>query len=284
MGEEIKRLFEEYKKFRANMKPTVFDFGPFHYKDLSIRDRRRLALFQRKTETYLDSISNEQLAELLLDIKDIELTGKIQAIISERESYSNIKKGWLYKLGLIPTFTEVVLFLTGLTFLLLLFLNTLFLEEFFDFFLRDFDLEMIGIMIFFIIGLVMSFYYVFSNKIIPRKSKGYILLFAVIINFLVGFFAGFYALTRAKGFVIIFPSVNIISAFLLLFFVRINLITTKSILDKQAKLSEILIGSIIVIVVFTISQYVFHNYWAITFSLCLVYATNINHFISKWLR
>jgi len=281
--ENGKRLLREYEEFKANMKPTIFGWGPFRYKDMSLNDKKKLGLLRRKIEEYLDSLSNEELAGLLLDVKDFELTKAIREIIKERESYSRVKQGWLYRLGLIPIFTEVILFLMSLTFLLLLFLNKLFLEEFLNFFLHDFDLRTIIVITIFIAGLVMSVYHSFSNKKIPRASKGYMLFFAVIINFLVGFYAGFYVLRNAKGFLVILPIINIISAFLLIFLMRVKIITTKSISDKQAKLQEVALGAIMVIIVFAISQYVFHNYWAITFSLCLVYATNINNFISRWI-
>jgi len=278
-----KYLLKEYEEFNANMKPTNVKFGPFRYRDISIRDRRRLSLLRMKVEEYLDSLSNEQLAGLLLDIKDPGSAGLIRAIINERDSYKKLKQGWSYKLGLVPTFTEVALFLMGLTFLLLLFSNIVFLEEILNFLLDDFDPRTIVVIIFFIVGLVMSVYHAFSNKKVSRASKKFMLFFAVIINFLVGFFAGFYILRNTKGFLVILPIINIISAFLLISLMRLGKITTMSISDKQAKLRELVLGAIMVVIIFTISQYIFHNYWAITFSLCLVYATNINNFINKWI-
>ena len=281
MEEKGNNFLKSYEELKANIRPT--NFGFFRYKDLSTKDKKRLNSLQAKIEEYLDNLSNEELTETLLEVKDSELSRFIMKIINERNSYARIKEGWLYRLGLIPTFTEVTLFLMSLTFLLLLFFNLSFLEEFLDFILHDFDLRNIVVIIFFIVGLVVSIYYSFSKKKISRASKGYMLFFAVMINFIIAFFAGFYILENVKGFVIIFPIINIISAFVLLFLMRFEIITTKSILDKQAELRELAIGSLMVITVFIISQYIFHNYWAITFSLCLVYANNINHFIEKWI-
>jgi hypothetical protein len=280
--ENIKNLFKEYKDFKINMKPTVFNFGPFHYKDVGVKNRRTLNSLRNRVESYLNSRSNEQLRKLLVNIQDVDLTREIHSVINERQSHANLQNGWLYKIGLIPTFTEVVLFLTALTFVLLIFSNSLFFDEFFNFFLYDFDGEMIVIMIFFIIGLVVSFYHAFSNKQVPRKTKSYMLLFAIMMNFFVGFSSGIYMLENSSGIFLILPAINIISALLLLLFARTELISTKSISNKQAKLQEIIIGSILVIIVFIISQVVFHNYWAITFSLCLICITNINNIVSRF--
>ena len=179
-----RHLLKEYEDFKDNMKPTNIKIGLLRYRDISIKNRRKLNLLQRKVEGYLDSLSNKELARLALDIKDPRTTRLVQSIINERDSYEKLKQGWLYKLGLIPTYTEVTLFLMGLTFLLLLFSNIVFLEEMFNFLLDDFDLEMIGVVIFFVIGLGMSIYHSFSNKKVTRASKNLMLFFAIIINFM----------------------------------------------------------------------------------------------------
>jgi len=283
MEENGKYLLKEYEDFKDNIKLTNIKFGPFRYRDVSIKDRKRLSSLQREVEKYLDSLSNQQLAGLLLDVKEPRSLGLIQTIISERNSYERLKEGWLYKIGLIPTFTEVALFLMSLTFLLLFFSNNLFAEEILNFLLDDFDLEMIGVVLFFIIGLGMSVYHSFSNKKVTRASKNFMLFFAVMINFMIGLAAGLYVLKVAKGFLVILPIINIINAFLLLTLMRVGKITTMSISDRQAKLREIIVGLIMVIIIFVLSQYFFHNYWATTFSLCVVYATNINDFVSRQL-
>jgi len=277
-----KDLLREYKEFRDNMQPKTVGWGPFRHQTISSREQRKLIVLKDKVEGSLECLSKEELASLLLGEGDSDLKKQIQYILLARERHSEVKKGWLFRLGLVPTYTEVALFLMSLTFLFLFIFNDLFRKEFFEFFFEDFDGREIAVLIFFVAGLALSVYHAFSKKRVTKRVKNAMLFFAVFINFLVGFYAGFYTLEKAKGYLIIFPVINIISAFLLLLLLRFEVITSKSISDKQAKLREIILGSIIICAIFVISQYLFHNYWAITFSLCVVYATNVNNFINKW--
>jgi len=283
MEDVIKSLLREYFEFQESIKPTNIKFGPFNYKDRSFKDRKRLNFLREKVEENLDKLNNEQLSNLLLAVEDIRAKRWIRAIIRERDSHEKIQQGWFYRLGLIPTFTEVNLFLMGFIFLLLLFFDIVFLEQVLDFIFDDFNFRSLGAITFFLIGLGMSIYHSFSNKRVSRTSKGHMLFFAIIINFMVGFLSGLHMLTTTKGFALILPSINIISATLLISLYRSGKITTTSILNKQAKLKEVILGAAIVVAIFIVSQHIFQNHWTITFSMCLIYATNIGNFINKWI-
>lgn len=188
----------------------------------------------------------------------------------------------LIRMGIIPKYTEIVLFLMSLTFLLLFINNSLFKEEFLDFFFSESDEVLLigGIIILY--GIYLSIYHAFLEKKITKKSKSVMLFFAVFVSGLVGLKAGLYILEQpGQGLFIIFPILNIVSAGLLLFLYRVDIITISSISDKQARRSELILGSIAVLLIFLVSQYVLKNYWAITFSICVAYATDINEFINN---
>jgi uncharacterized BrkB/YihY/UPF0761 family membrane protein len=131
------------------------------------------------------------------------------------------------------------------------------------------------------VGAFLSTYHVFTKRLMTKLEKQVMVTFAVFTNFIAGYFAGEHILKQSKGIWIIFPILNIASAVLLLFLFRMGVIKEDSISDKQAKKSEIILGAIFVFITFLVSQYFFKNYWAITFSVCTSYATNLNEVFNK---
>jgi len=187
---------------------------------------------------------------------------------------------FLNRTGILPRYTEVSLFLTAITVLLIIFTaDSVSRRDFLNRWLGDGDGRMLIAFGMIIAGMIFSIYYAFSIKPMSRTGKSFLLFFAVFANALAGITAGEYALKNSTGIFTIFPILNIISAFILLFLFRSGFINTSSILERQAKKFEIIAGSIIVICLFFISQYIFHNFWAITFSFCVFYATNINEIV-----
>jgi uncharacterized membrane protein YhdT len=192
-----------------------------------------------------------------------------------------MKRNWLKKMGIIPKYTEVSLFLISLTFLLLLTIDASFRKELFNLIFGEIDEVTLLAPPLILAGLILSTYHVFSRRLITKTEKQIMLAFAVSINFLAGTSAGIYILKQSKGLWIIFPILNIVSAFLLAILFRAEIIREDSILDKQAKKLEIFLGVILVSIIFFVSHFVFKNYWAITFSISTSYATNLNEIISK---
>ncbi len=105
--------------------------------------------------------------------------------------------------------------------------------------------------------------------------------YAIITSIMVSLFAVSFAIENTMGVSIIFPILNIADIIILWSFFDNNIINESYIINKPARGYEIIIGSIIILVIFIISQYVFKNYWAITFSICLVYAMSLNENICK---
>lgn len=98
--------------------------------------------------------------------------------------------------------------------------------------------------------------------------------FAVFANAGAGISAGIYLLKTTSGLWTIFPILNLANTILLLLLFRIGKINEKSISDEQSRLWEIVLGSVIVLIIIFISHYIYKNYWALTFSIAVAYATS----------
>jgi hypothetical protein len=184
----------------------------------------------------------------------------------------------LQKIGLVPKHTEVSMFLTTITMIILSLFNKEFLEQFVLNHFSDIRLAII-----FSVFMVASIYFAFSK----RTCSGFIAVLMAISMSLMNFFIAlqgfFFLLNAEKGSLwMIFPGLNLISAFTLLLLIRIKVINEKNIIStKQAKSHELIIGSVAVIIIFVLSQFLFKNYWAITFSICLTYAGLANEILTK---
>jgi hypothetical protein len=102
--------------------------------------------------------------------------------------------------------------------------------------------------------------------------------FAVLINTGTGIFAGMYVLKNiiAPNWLIVFPIWNIINSILLLLMFNFKIIDEECIDDRKATLLQIVLGLVSVLIIFVLCNYVFKLYWAITFSICIVYTTSFD--------
>ncbi len=179
-------------------------------------------------------------------------------------------KDKLNKIGLIPKYSEVYLFLVAVTFLLLFVLNKQF---------RYFLLEWIILFLLIFIGIPFSIYYAFSSKKPTKYARDCMTTFVVILNCFIALDLVFYIMSISKNFLLyLFPILNLINAYLLM---TLNLDSDDLYLNKNAKRHEIVIGFIFLLIVFIISNYILKNYWAITFSICLVYSSMLNKLVTK---
>jgi hypothetical protein len=186
-----------------------------------------------------------------------------------------MEENLLLKIGILPKYTEISLFLISATLILLFITNSLFREEFFSFFFsRDIGKGLIAFCGFFV-GMIFSIYHTFSKRPLKESDKTFMLIFGIVANVIAGICGGFHALKSAKGIWMIFPIFNIGSSVLLVFLWRYKVIKEDAIEDIQAKKIDVVLGVIFVLLIFFISQYIFKNYWAITFSLCTFYSTNL---------
>lgn len=188
----------------------------------------------------------------------------------------NFFKKFFSRFQFVPTYTENALSLSALVFFLLVVTNTSFQKDIAD---------LVGsfLLTWLILGAGFSIFHAFSKRQKSRFEKIFMIFFIIMINFLVGFNAGEYVLGReANNFLIIFPLWNMISAILLLLLLNSGVIGPNSISATNMDTEDFIIGAILVTMFFGVSQYVFENYWAITFSICLWYAELLHPFVKKY--
>jgi hypothetical protein len=105
------------------------------------------------------------------------------------------------------------------------------------------------------------------------------LVFAVMTNALCGLLASGHILDNwgdAPTILIVFPLWNGINCLLLLLLFRVGVINETSITDENARTGEVIFGFVIVLGIFVVCRFVFELYWALTFSICTVYATSFS--------
>lgn len=190
----------------------------------------------------------------------------------------------LIKIGIVPRFKEIDVFLITITLLALLIGDSVFRSEFFGFFLKEGEGESIILFASFLFSMGLSIYYVFINKKIGRKHKEFLYYFAIYINFFAGLFSGQYLLKHQKGFLMVFPLFNILSGIFLITLVRLRIFEEHiEILFEgaQSQKGEVILGIIFTLLIFLLSHFILKHYWAITFSMCLFYVTNLNEILKK---
>jgi DNA-directed RNA polymerase subunit RPC12/RpoP len=186
---------------------------------------------------------------------------------------------------LVPTYDKLSLFLMAVTLILLYLAN----GQMRDWIRRDWTQDLIyfirteSITYRIIFSLVPIFLVVlFSQLSTSRKTidfkKKVMLVFAVLTNAGTGIIAGIYLLRNTSVFnwLLVFPIWNIINGFLMLVMLRFGIINEECISDREATLVQIILGLAAVLVIFIVCNYVFKLYWAITFSICIVYTTSFD--------
>ncbi len=134
-----------------------------------------------------------------------------------------------------------------------------------------------------IFGIVPIFLSALFGEISIRRKrvdfkKMIMLFFAVYTNAITAIVAGTYCLKNASvsNWLLAFPIWNIINGFLLLIMFRCGIINEDCIIERKVKLFEVILSMAAVLVIFVLCNYVFKLYWAITFSICIVYSTSFN--------
>ena len=188
---------------------------------------------------------------------------------------------------LIPTYDKLSLLLMTGT-LILLFLTNIEMRDCIRDFIHGFRTEPSKYhlpLILYSIFICLLFYtssiitsYIMASKEETDFIKKIMLVFAVLINAVTGIIAGVYILrnTTAFNWLLVFPIWNIINCVLLLMMLFFNIIDEESISDHDTTAVQIILGLIAVLVIFVFCNYVFKLYWAITFSICIIYTTSFD--------
>lgn len=183
------------------------------------------------------------------------------------------KAGWL-----IPVYDELSLFLTATTLILLYIVNTTMRVQIHNWISEYNNVWIYIVGAIFLCGLYLSVYHVFITREKTEAEKWGMLIFAVMANAITGIIAGLYVLKNdnVRDWQLVFPIWNIINGALLLLMLRFKIIDEECISDRDANATEVVIGLTAILIIFAICNYVFKLYWAITFSICIIYATSFD--------
>ena len=203
---------------------------------------------------------------------------RLTLIVMRREQQLNVgknKSGILHYI--IPQYDEITLFSMSFTCGLLLIAGAL--STRWEIRTPSSSGENVQIMIigiFFMAGLVLSIYHAFVGRRKTSFEKFLMLFFAVILNGFSGILAGTYFLEGAKGWLVIFPVLNIANGAVLLFMLRSRLLDDCNISDQNVSLIQIALAATVIMILFTVCQYIFDLLWPQTLSICVAYATNLS--------
>ena len=187
----------------------------------------------------------------------------------------------------IPTYDEVTLFAMSFACSLLLLTSAFSIKwNISESMLRGDDLSSLVIAAFFLAGLVLSIYHAFTDRPKTEFEKMLMVIFAVILNGFSGIVAGTYVLEEVRGWLMIFPILNIVNGAFLLVMLRSNVISSDNVSDERVSLTHVALTGTLIVILFIICQYVLNLLWMQTLTICVVYSTNfnrnINHLISRF--
>jgi len=181
------------------------------------------------------------------------------------------------KLGfLVPNYDELTLFLTAITFVILFFTNVTSQNDVSRFLIRLDTWRRYIYILLFMAGLFMCLYHVFTPRKKTDVEKAIMLLFAVTINAATGIIGGIYMIKESPGWLLVFPIWNLANGALMILMQYVNIFDIDCIADRNATPSQVILGLVSVLIIFILSNFVFNLHWAITFSICIVYATSFD--------
>ncbi len=193
----------------------------------------------------------------------------------------------------IPQYDEITLFATSLAFVFICFVSldvvVILLESFF----KDVKIysQYIGILYavvyfllhaFILIGgilypVTLSIYHVFTERRKTYYEKSIILGFVITVNSFSGLFGLWYILNQGhKGLLLFFPIWNALNGMILSYLLKSGVITVKSISDENVTFLEVIISASITMLTFIVCHFYLQIFPAITFSICVAYASNVN--------
>lgn len=176
----------------------------------------------------------------------------------------------------IPEYDELGLFCMSYVLILLVLFNAS--ATTIDFSSWGEDPGIIFILIAFLTGMGLCIFHAFSRRKKSRTEKRLMILFAAILNGFCGIWYGTYILVHTPGYALaVFPVWNIISGYILIASLRSHSgFDQRIISDENISLKKLIVNSIIVTALFLICQVYFQLVWAATFSICMVWITNLN--------
>jgi hypothetical protein len=131
-----------------------------------------------------------------------------------------------------------------------------------------------------VIGMLLSLVGVFYPRPKPKAIKWLMLCFAVVATGGTGLYAGYVAFASARGWLMVFPVWNMITAVLPPVLFRAGLLDADIVLDTPARISQVVATMIAVTVLLLVCLYGFQLDWALSYSICVGYVMSLNHRIT----
>jgi hypothetical protein len=211
----LENLIREYKRIWEKLKPE---------KAKEIAEKQIEFL-----KAHIDELDEEDLKFLLYN-ENPEIRKMAKEVLREKK-----KKSWFFS-EIKFQYGRTSLFLMGWTMLLLLIGDPSFRKDILYYGFEKGFLEPLGIMM---VGAAASICYTFSERLITKPEKGSLIGWAIYINLIVSIAAQNYLFQHEKGFLIIFPILNLTYAIIyfvvFLSFFNIGKIKPEIILGKPPK-------------------------------------------------
>lgn len=184
----------------------------------------------------------------------------------------------LDKFNLIPTFSADAVFLLAVSILIICYINNAAFQQ-----LSDVLSNSTKALLIVVVGLGFTFYTAFFARFKTETQKHYMLWFALIVNFIIGL-TSFSSLKPDEAwFHYIFPILNAGAFGVVILFSYAGLYNTSRISTKSSEYSNLIYGTMAVILITGLYEYLFHAPWQITLSVSAAYANMFNTSITKHL-
>jgi DNA-directed RNA polymerase subunit RPC12/RpoP len=182
---------------------------------------------------------------------------------------------------LIPTYDMLSLLLMALTFILLFITNSQMrvFEPDANKVIPQTESLIYSAKLFMLIAIVPTFFmFRICSQTDADLKKQIMLFFAVMINAYSGIIAGIHVISNIadSNWLLIFPIWNIVNSLLMLSMFYMEVIDEECISDRKITLFRFCLGLIAILGIFFVCNYIFKLYWAITYSICIIYTTSFD--------
>lgn len=184
----------------------------------------------------------------------------------------------LDKYNLLPTFSEDAVFLIAVSILSVCYINPEAFQE-----LSDLLSNSTKALVIVLAGLGFTFYTAFFTRFKTETQKHYMLWFALIINFIIGVTSFSILKPDDAWFHYIFPVINIAAFIVVIILTYTGLYNTSRIATKSSEYSNLLYGTVAVILISWLYEHFFHTPWQITLSVSSAYAGIFNASVARYL-
>ena len=176
----------------------------------------------------------------------------------------------------IPKFEELELWSMGLSLLLVSAVNYRELLQHYSHAIHEDLFTTLFVSVIAFCGIYFSMVHALISSRKGPVEKFLMLRLAVWFTIFFGSISSALAFKKAEGVWLFFPAWNMLNVFMLLIFEKFKILDEREISDENASGAEIFVSSLIVLLIFGVSNYIWKNDWAITLSMCVAYSCNLS--------